>query len=185
MEHFYQDVEGFMSHRNTIMLDLVLETFPPGGTWIELGSWMGRSAVYCVVELIRREKIGSFYCIDTWGGGDTLEAPPDAHERFLANITPLRNYITDIQSTSAEAASRFQDHTVDFCYVDALHTYEGVMADLEAWWPKIRPGSYFAGDDYTKGWPGVTRAVGEFFTTKNIRVSKSGRCWIVQKPCEL
>ena len=184
MEHFYQQVPGFMDHRNTILLDIALLEFPRQGTWVELGSWMGRSAAYCVVELVRSGKIGAFYCIDTWGGGDTLEAPADAHQQFLRHTDPIRHYIKDIKSDSTKAASLFQDHTVDFCYVDALHTYEAVMADLTAWWPKMRPGSRFAGDDYTKGWPGVTRAVGEFFDSRNVRVSKSGRCWTVIKPPE-
>lgn len=187
MEHFYQQVEGFMSHRNTIMLDLVLEGFPPGGTWVELGSWMGRSAAYCVVELLNRHKLGPFYCIDTWQGGDSIETHPlvlsgGAHANFLQNLAPVRHLITDIKRPSAEAADQFQDASVDFCYVDALHTYEGVMLDLEAWWPKIRAGARFGGDDYTKGWPGVCKAVDEFFGEKKIRVSKSGRCWIVTKP---
>jgi len=184
MEHFYKTVPGFMDHRNTILLDIALTEFPAKGVWVELGSWMGRSAAYCVVELINSGKIGDFYCIDTWGGGDTLEAPADAHQQFLRHTDPIRTFIKDVKSDSTEAAELFQDRSVDFCYVDALHTYEGVIADLTAWWPKMRPGARFAGDDYTKGWPGVTRAVGEFFGSRNIRVSKSGRCWTVIKPVD-
>jgi hypothetical protein len=185
MQHFYQSVQGFMSHRNTIMLDLVLEKFPAGGTWVELGSWMGRSAAYCVVELINREKLGPFYCIDTWDGGiehqgwkelDTLE------QDFQRNIEPVRDHVTVIRSESWRPAETFADATVDFCYVDAGHTYDAVMKDLQAWWPKIRPGSYFGGDDYTKGWPEVCQAVEDFFRDQDVRVRKSGRCWIVTKP---
>lgn len=185
MEHFYQRVEGFMSHRNTIMLDLVLEEFPQGGVWVELGSWMGKSAAYCVVELVNRNKLGPFYCVDTWDGGvehqgwqelQTLE------QNFHENISPIRDQITVIKSQSWQASERFDDESVDFCYVDAGHTYDCVTKDLEAWWPKIKPGSRFAGDDYTKGWPEVCRAVEDFFSPLGVRVSKSGRCWIVTKP---
>lgn len=188
MEHFYKDVQGFMSDRNRIMLDLVLDEFPSGGTWIELGSWMGRSAAYCVVELANRGKLGPFYCVDTWDGGiehqgwkelDTLE------DKFFQNIQPIRQYITPIKSDSWIASREFADESVDFCYVDAGHTYECVTRDLEHWWPKIKPGCRFGGDDYTKGWPGVCRAVEDFFRPKKIKVSKSGRCWIVTKPQEI
>lgn len=185
MQHFYQQVPGFMNHRNTIILDIAIQEFPTGGTWVELGSWMGRSATYCAVELITAGKIGAFYCIDTWGGGDTLAAPQDAYHQFLQHTAPIRDYITDVRSDSATAATAFVDHSVDFCYVDALHTYAAVMADLAAWWPKIRPGARFAGDDYTKGWPGVVQAVSEFFSARNIRVTRSGRCWTVVKPQEV
>jgi hypothetical protein len=182
MEHFYQQVPGFMDHRNTGLFDHVIERFPVHGTWVELGSWFGRSAAYCTVELIRAGKIGEFYCIDTWQGGDSLDAPADAYQQFINNIAPVCTHTKHIQSQSAPAATKFRDGTVDFCYVDALHTYEGVMADLEAWWPKIKPGALFGGDDYTKGWPGVIRAVQEFFGARGIRVSRIGRCWIVVKP---
>lgn len=185
MDHFYQQVEGFMSHRNTIMLDIVLDEFPAGGTWVELGSWMGRSAAYCVVELVNRGKLGPFYCVDTWDGGiehQGWEELGRLRESFDRYTQPISNHITAIESNSWTAAERFADDSVDFCYVDAGHTYDCVQRDLAAWWPKIRSGCRFAGDDYTKGHPGVTQAVQDFFRAIGIRVSKSGRCWIVTKP---
>jgi hypothetical protein len=187
MEHFYQTVDGFMGPRNIIMFDLVLKDFPKSGTWVELGSWMGRSTAYCAVELIDRDLIGKFYCVDTWQGGDTLEnhtwvLDGTIKQRFLDNIAPIAQHITPIQSVSWTAADQFTDDSVDFCYVDALHTYEGVMQDLTAWWPKIKPGAWFAGDDYTKGWPGVQQAVQEFFAKQGVRFDRSGRCWLVKKP---
>jgi hypothetical protein len=184
MEHFYQRVQGFMSHRNTIMLDLVLENFPAGGTWVELGSWTGRSAAYCTVELINRNKLGQFYCIDTWSGGQEHQGRPELatlEQTFLNNIDPIKHHVKVIKSASWAAANQFGDGSLDFCYVDAGHTYACVTQDLEAWWPKIRTGAYFGGDDYTKGWPEVCGAVQDFFRPRGIKVSKCGRCWIVKK----
>jgi hypothetical protein len=83
---------------------------------------------------------------------------------------------------SWNAADKFNDNTVDFCYVDAGHSYDAVTNDLTAWWPKLRPGSMFAGDDYTKGYPGVQKAVWDFFGPQDIKVRRSGRCWLVTKP---
>lgn len=185
MEHFYQHVEGFMSHRNTIMLDLVLHEFPAGGTWVELGSWMGKSAAYCVVELINKNKLGPFYCVDTWDGGIEHQGWQELQrlkQSFDNYISPISENIITIQSNSWAAAAQFPDQSVDFCYVDAGHTYDCVTKDLVAWWPKIRSGCRFAGDDYTKGWPEVCQAVTDFFALKDVRVRKSGRCWIATKP---
>lgn len=187
MQHFYTRVEGFMDHANQKMLTLVLDKFPVGGVWVELGSWMGRSAAYCVVELIQRNKLGPFYCVDTWDGGAEHQGwreLENLEQTFHDNIQPIRDHVTAIKSQSWQAADRFQDGSVDFCYVDAGHTYDCVYKDLQAWWPKIRPGSYFGGDDYTKGWPEVCRAVEDFFDKQGLRVYKSGRCWIVTKPVE-
>lgn len=186
MQHFYQDIAGFMSHKNTVMLDLVLEQFPKSGTWVELGSWTGRSAAYCVVELINREKLGPFYCVDSWQGEAAIDYDPatvqDLENIFRQNLQPVMESIAMINSMSWSAAEQFQDETVDFCYVDAGHSYEAVTQDLNAWWPKMRPGSMFGGDDYTKGYPGVQQAVWDFFGPMDIKVRRAGRCWLVSKP---
>ena len=186
MDHFYHDIDGFMSHKNTVMLDLVLEQFPAGGTWVELGSWTGRSAAYCVVELINRDKLGPFYCVDTWKGEAAIAYDPatvqDLEKIFRQNLKPVVKEIKMLSMISWVAAEQFSDDSVDFCYVDAGHSYEAVTNDLTAWWPKLRPGSMFGGDDYTKGYPGVQQAVWDFFGPQDIKVRRAGRCWLVTKP---
>lgn len=176
-----------MSQRNTVMFDLVIERFPPGGVWVELGTWTGKSAAYCVVELLRANKLGKFYCVDTWKGGEEhqnydAELLENLEKIFLSNVDPIRDLVTPITDLSWQAADLFADHSVDFCYVDAGHTYDAVTRDLQSWWPKIIPGRNFAGDDYTKGWPEVQQAVYDFFAPQEIKVRRSGRCWIVTKP---
>jgi hypothetical protein len=184
MEHFYQNIDGFMNHKNTIMLDIVLSEIKSNCVWVELGSWTGKSAAYCAVELINSSKIGKFYCIDSWKGGEehyNWEILKDLKQIFINNVTPVANYITIIENMSWDAAEQFEDNSVDFCYVDAGHTYECVTNDLTAWWPKIKPGSYFGGDDYTKGFPDLEKAVQNFFFNKKIKIQKVGRCWLVKK----
>jgi len=51
---------------------------------------------------------------------------------------------------SVDAADSFADETIDFIYIDADHTYEGVMADLEAWYPKVKKGGFILGDDFVR-----------------------------------
>jgi hypothetical protein len=186
MNHFYQDIDGFMSHKNTVMLDLVLDQFPSSGIWVELGSWTGRSAAYCVVELLNREKLGEFYCVDSWKGEAAIAYDPDTVQDlkkiFKQNVKPVVKHINMLNMISWNAAKRFDDNSVDFCYVDAGHSYEAVTKDLQAWWPKMRPGAMFGGDDYTKGYPGVQQAVWDFFGPQDIKVRRAGRCWLVTKP---
>jgi len=94
---------------------------------------------------------------------------------------PVRDRVTAICSESWQAAENFQDATVDFCYVDAGHTYECVQRDIATWWPKIKSGAHMAGDDYTKGFPGVQQAVWDFFRPQQIKITRMGRCWQVIK----
>jgi predicted O-methyltransferase YrrM len=66
-----------------------------------------------------------------------------------------------IRERSWLAADRFQDESFDLVYIDGDHTYEGVVKDLAAWYPKVKKGGIICGDDI--GWPGVKKAVDEFF----------------------
>ena len=49
---------------------------------------------------------------------------------------------------STVCASRLANSSVDFIYLDARHDSLGVLADLNAFWPKLRRGGIMAGHDY-------------------------------------
>lgn len=59
------------------------------------------------------------------------------------NITICRNYTT-------VCSEIYSDFKFDFIYVDARHDYQGVTADIEAWFPLLEPGGVIAGHDYLK-----------------------------------
>lgn len=78
------------------------------------------------------------------------------------------------------AAQRFNAGSVDFVFIDAEHTYEGVSGDIKAWSGKVKPGGLIAGHDYSaEAWPGVTRAVDEAFV--HVNVSPHDRVWWIRK----
>jgi hypothetical protein len=186
MEHFYHQINGYMNKQNIKALRSAIKNVPANGVWVELGSWTGKSAAYCVVELINRDKLGKFYCVDTWAGAaehqdHELIQNNLLFETFKKNIELVADSITPLKMISWEAATLFDDNTVDFCYVDAAHDYESVTKDLQSWWPKIKEELWIGGDDYTEEWPGVVQAVNDFFSSKNITVECIGRCWMVQK----
>lgn len=187
MNHFYENINGFMKDGNKKMFDHAISLMPQNCKWVELGAWTGKSAAYCAVELMQQEKFGKFTTLDSWHGGIELKDHNLVIEKqlkdvFLDNVAPIKDRIEIIQGISWENADKFKDNSLDFCYVDAGHTYEDVTKDLNAWYPKIKSGMYFGGDDYTKGHPGVLKAVQEFFNEKKIKVKKIGRCWFIKKP---
>ena len=69
-----------------------------------------------------------------------------------------------IHAKSLDAAPYFATHSLDVIFIDGLHTYEGTLADIRAWWPKLSPdGGLMIFNDYgSKGFPGVKRAVQTF-----------------------
>jgi predicted O-methyltransferase YrrM len=53
-----------------------------------------------------------------------------------------------IRMDSVISADLFPDEFFDFIFIDADHSYEAVVKDIQSWWPKIKKGGIFAGDDF-------------------------------------
>jgi len=75
----------------------------------------------------------------------------------------------------------------DFVYIDGLHDYESVQADIACWWPSVAPGGILAGHDYSGSTPGVMQAVDEFIATHKLRLHLTMEddfpvSWWVEKP---
>jgi len=70
-----------------------------------------------------------------------------------------------------EALDLFEDNSLDFIYVDGYaHTGEENGQTFYDWWPKLKPGGMFAGDDYDKKkWPLVYNNVNKFCEDKDIK----------------
>ena len=65
-------------------------------------------------------------------------------ERFASDP-----YIKIHRSTSLEAVRHFRDGYFDWIYLDGDHSYGAVLDDLNAWFPKVKPGGVIVCDDYT------------------------------------
>lgn len=71
-----------------------------------------------------------------------------------------------LKTTSVEAAPFVVDESLDFVFIDALHTYDAVKEDIATWYPKVRTGGLVAGHDWR--WDGVAQAVREFTEQNNL-----------------
>lgn len=140
----------------------------PRGTFVELGSWKGRSTAFLGVEILNAGVDIHAYAVDVWsddiGGGAKKTMIEQGltgnalYDLFIENIAPVSDVITPLRMTTLDAATQFADRSVDFVYVDADHSYDAVKQDIHAWLPKMKDGGILAGHDY--GWAGsVQRAV--------------------------
>ena len=87
--------------------------------------------------------------------------------------------------TSVKAAEAFSPDSVDLAFIDGDHRYEPVRDDLVAWWPKLRAGGIFCGDDYL--WPGVKKAVDDLGVAVGKKVDLVAKpntnypIWVIKK----
>jgi hypothetical protein len=64
---------------------------------------------------------------------------------------------------SKNVALQTEEESLDFVYIDAIHTKEAVLEDMKAWWPKVAPGGWLCGHGYSgKHGKEVTTAVHDF-----------------------
>jgi hypothetical protein len=103
----------------------------------------------------------------------------DAQCEYFKSLMPRFPSIRLYRMMSNEAAKNFPDEYFDLIYIDGDHSYEGVKKDLEAWWPKVKTGRFFLGDDYSHSHAPVNklkfeviRAVDEFAAKNNREVYK-------------
>lgn len=161
----YRDIPGWTDFES--VYQRAADEVPLGGTLVEIGSWMGRSAAMMCTFLERAGKAGGalFYCVDTWKGAPecsvqqrlVAEVGGSMFDTFDRNMAPWRGRYIPLQMDSVEAAEHFADASVDFVFIDGGHTKEQVLADLAAWRPKVKPGGILAGHD--ADWPDVFTAV--------------------------
>jgi hypothetical protein len=146
---------------------------------VEVGVANGRGLA-CMATLAEFRG-GRAVGIDTFLGtpGESEGYPPDMMARSFENIARCSiDHVTGLRcASSLEAVQDIPDAAYDYVFLDAAHDYESIRADIDAWWPKIKPGGWLAGHDYTDA-EGVRRAVDEAFPA----AEKLGTCWLVQKP---
>lgn len=133
------------------------------GDWIkalEVGNAMGNNAV----RMLRAYDNMHLTCVDV-----------NIQPAFLNALMEFRHRTKTIEMPSVEAAKLYPDEYFDYIYIDACHDYWPVKKDLEAWWPKLKPGGVFSGHDLEDS--GVDKAVREFFKGSQYRVYGIHTLW--------
>lgn len=160
-----------------------------GGTIVEVGSWYGKSAVYLARRSIESRRHHRIVCVDTWKG--TPGNPCADHvaqrggsilEDFRRNlrVADVQDVVWPLERPSLEAAPMFEDRSLDFVFLDADHAYEAVLADINAWLPKLKPGGVLAGHDFDRP-ETVQRAVLERLPQA---IARPPRSWWYRVPAE-
>jgi hypothetical protein len=186
MEHFWNKPhmgENWFTYPT--LYKTMVEVFPSGSHFVELGSWKGMSAAFMAVEIINSNKDIKFDCIDIWsetpylGEGNQDLVGEDLMNKFLENISPVRHIVNPIRKDSSTAAADYADGSIDFVFIDGDHTYEGCKKDILAWLPKMKPNSILAGHDYAWHEP-IRDAVRDVFGEGNFGDPWGCGCFILK-----
>ena len=159
---------------------------PDGGRMAEVGTWKGKSL--CSVADIIIKKNLSVVAVDTFEGtvseGNQACGEPAVLIQNIFEHNLKKFKIADrtqvIKGDSAESASLFPDNHFNMVFIDADHSYESVQKDIEAWWPKVKPGGILCGHDWLWHWS-VARALKEKFGEESIHTDLCNM-WYVDKP---
>lgn len=168
---------------------------------LEVGSWLGKSAIRSVSHYLNTLHWHDFtlICVDTWLGSVEhwlRDADHDSHralsfengyprlyDHFLSHIIVrgLQDHIQPLPQTSVNAARILAAYELrfDWVFIDASHDALDVMVDMSMYWPLVNTGGVLCGDDWN--WPGVKQAVEDFARDHCLRIYSSEHSWALFK----
>lgn len=95
----------------------------------------------------------------------------EVYKEALSKIEQYADRCLVYRMTTTEAAKYVKDHSLDFVFIDADHSYEGVKQDILCWKDKVKEGGWLSGHDWGKLDKGnVEKAVREFFPIERIEL---------------
>ena len=154
----------------------------------QIGAELGVADAVNYTNLMRINPLLRLYGIDSYEvEGNELERYEgglyaEGQENRKINAEKLQSKYPDrsrmIFKRTDKAHKDIPDGHLDFVFIDADHTYEGVKRDIELWEPKVHQNGLIIGHDLN--WGGVARAVGECFSEFWIsadNVWASPKCW--------
>lgn len=156
--------------------------------FVELGFLFGKSTLFMGNEIKKSRKLIKFFSVDLFSIKNASQAFFDLNEkqkvcpveltehlckvgstdghiglaREIVSLSDSRDYIQIIPGKAQDLVHLFEDNSIDFLFIDTLHTYEDTLTMLKAFIPKVRKGGTLAGHDcLADRYPGLVQAVQE------------------------
>lgn len=156
---------GLTPRRHAVAVVGFIHRHPEWTVGAEVGIAQGRTSLAILkgVPHLRLIGVDPFRYIEDSGKSGLYKDFDFAHNEACVDAVvaeyPERYRV--MKMTSLEAAAQLADDSLDFVFIDANHMHAECCQDIMAWRPKVRPGGWVAGHDYSAAWPGVIRAVDE------------------------
>ncbi len=165
-------VQGLTKQSELELLARLARAMPDEAVVVEVGSYQGRSTL-AIAAGLDAVSDKTLVAVDTFAGdpGWSDRTSPDEGRAIFDRNTAEVSFLEVIQGESVAAAGQVADASVDWVFIDALHDYRSVIADIRAWAPKVKRDGLFSGHDW--GRHGVSDAVLAFFPLDQIEVEHS------------
>lgn len=165
----------------TVMLQRLL---PHDAVCAEVGVFSGTFS-RLIIEHTQPRKL---HLIDVWADISAEGEWCTSDEKALGNMMTVSRMLTEYvkagivnlhQGRSDQVISLFPDAYFDWVYLDADHSYGGLMLDLLAVESKMKSGGLISGHDYATPeqgptmrhyYPGIARAVEDFCSRRGWRI---------------
>lgn len=140
-------VECLMSPLEPLVYDTVCAFLPDNTRAAEVGSFVGGSC--CVVShgMRRRGKRLDLFCHDLFEPFELNGTVVDINKRFDEGVARWGFSPTKVEGKSQDTAAIHPDASLDYCFVDGDHAYEGALADLASYAPKVKPDGWLVVQD--------------------------------------
>lgn len=120
----------------------------------EVGVWKGDFAADLLATV---PAIELYYMIDPWANLPDWNKPfnvqPEIFEGIYSEMEVKTRFAAHrrklLRGRTKEVIDCIPDASLDFAYIDGDHTLRGITIDLIKIWPKVKPGGFIAGDDFT------------------------------------
>jgi len=159
---------------------------------LKVGAEVGVAGGQHIKALMENTKIEKIYGVDPY-----ITDSWDMHEFFSVNdeygsfdglygevkqlLSQFGDRVELIRKKSTEAAQDFEDGSLDFVFIDAIHDYENCYNDINYWHNRVRKGGYVMGHDWEhSNFPGVQQAVVEHYGNSVRGVSAPAHVWYVE-----
>jgi len=110
--------------------------------------------------------------VDPWRAYGRSHSDRKTQEIFERCQRRLRHWTPRyIRKTSVEASKDVEDNSLDFVYIDGMHTFDNVMLDLIHWVPKVKKNGIISGHDFFYSYSedhGVVNAINAYTSSHGI-----------------
>jgi predicted O-methyltransferase YrrM len=143
---------------------------------IEIGSYAGESTQMFANEFKSVIAIDPF--INDYDPNDITCKYMELEKVYdtFKEVVDRNSNIEHIRMTSDDAVESLTGTSVDFIYIDGLHTYEQIKKDIKNYLPLLKPNCLIAGHDYHRNWDGVVRGINEILGVPDATFSDTS--WI-------